>query len=413
MSVGASSSAGHDDPRGARVAAAVALFTPEEREQVLALRRGLHANPELSWQERSTQTRLVAALAHAGITDVRVIADTGLVATIPGTHAGAPVIALRGDTDALPITEETGLPFASHNPGVMHACGHDMHSAWVIAAGILLKRNPAAGEVRLILQPAEEVGEGAAKVIESGALSGVHAIFGGHVDWRFSVGDVVATAGPLAASTDTFEVTFHGRGGHGARPQDTIDPVIGLGAFIMEVQTLVSRRLDPGLPGVVTVGVVQAGIASNVIPERARCAGTIRATTPEARSLLCDGVRALAEGVAATHGLRAEVTLSEGTPPLVNTAQAAAWAQSAASAVLGDDSLKVLATANMGGEDFAFYTERMEGCFMRVGTWSEGRSRAGVHTPRFDPDEQALFVAGAVLAECARTASAVPATTLR
>jgi len=388
------------------VAAAVGLFTAEERDQVIALRRGLHAHPELSWQERGTQTRLVAALAHAGISDVRVIAGTGLVATIPGTRAGAPVIALRGDTDALPITEETGLPFASQNAGVMHACGHDMHSAWAVAAGMLLKKHPAEGEVRLILQPAEEVGEGATKVIESGALDGVHAIFGAHVDWRFTVGEVVATAGPLAASTDTFEVVFHGRGGHGARPQDTLDPVIGLGAFIMEVQTLVSRRLDPGLPGVVTVGVVQAGIASNVIPERARCAGTIRATTPDARKLLCDGVRALADGVAATHGLRAEVTLSEGTPPLVNTEQAATWARAATAAVLGADALRSLATANMGGEDFAFYTERMEGCFMRVGTWSEGRSRSGVHTPRFDPDESALFVAGAVLAECARVASA-------
>lgn len=383
-----------------------AHFTPAQRDQLLALRRDLHANPELSWEEQGTQARLAAALAQAGISDVRRIAGTGLVARIPGTRAGAPVIALRGDIDALPITEETGLAFASHNTGVMHACGHDMHASWAVAAGMLLLQQPAAGEVRLILQPAEEVGEGATRVLESGALDGVSAIFGAHVDWRFAVGEVVATAGPLAASTDTFEVTFHGRGGHGARPQDTIDPVIGLGAFIMEVQTLVSRRLDPGLPGVVTVGVVQAGSAANVIPERARCAGTIRATTPEARALLCDGLRAIADGVAATHRLRAEVKLSEGTPPLVNTAQAAHWAQAAVRTVLGDGALKSLATANMGGEDFAFYTERMEGCFMRIGTWREGRTRAGVHTPRFDPDEEALFVAGAVLAECARVASA-------
>lgn len=387
-------------------AAANARFTPAERGQLLALRRDLHANPELSWEEQGTQARLVAALAQAGITDVKHIAGTGLVARIAGTRPGAPVIALRGDIDALPITEETGLAFTSRNTGVMHSCGHDMHATWAVAAGMLLRRQPAEGEVRLILQPAEEVGEGAARVLASGALDGVAAIFGAHVDWRFTVGEVVATAGPLAASTDTFEVTFHGRGGHGARPQDTIDPVIGLGAFIMEVQTLVSRRLDPGLPGVITVGVVQAGSAANVIPERARCSGTIRATTPEARALLCDGLRSIADGVAATHRLRAEVKLSEGTPPLVNTAQAAAWAQAAVRTVLGEDALTSLNTANMGGEDFAFYTERMEGCFMRIGTWREGRTRAGVHTPRFDPDEEALFVAGAVLAECARTASA-------
>jgi hippurate hydrolase len=388
------------------VARAVAQFTAEERAQLIALRRALHAAPELSWQEAGTQRTLRAALEAAGLTDVREVAGTGLVATIPGTTPGAPVIALRGDIDALPITEETGLPFASAHPGVMHACGHDMHATWTVAAGMLLARQPAAGAVRLVLQPAEEVGEGAAQVLASGALESVRAIFGGHVDWRFPVGAVVATDGPIAASTDTFTVTFHGRGGHGARPQDAIDPIVALAAFVMEVQTLVSRRLDPGWPGVVSVTVLEAGSAANVIPERGRAAGTIRATTPEARTLLCEGVRAVASAVAALHGVRAEVTLSEGTPPLGNAPQAAEWARAAVREVLGDAALAALPTANMGGEDFAFYTERMPGCFLRIGTWREGRSAAGVHTPRFDPDEEALFVGGAVLAACARTASA-------
>jgi len=392
--------------REARVRAVVAGFPEAERAAIIALRRTLHAAPELSWQEQGTQATLRAALHAAGIDDVREIAGTGLVATIPGTRPGAPVIALRGDIDALPISEETGLPFASQRAGVMHACGHDMHAAWAVAAGMALLRAPAAGTVRLILQPAEEVGEGATKVLESGALDGVHAIFGAHVDWRFCVGEVVATAGPLAASTDTFAITFAGRGGHGARPQDTRDPVVGLGAFLMAVQTIVSRRLDPALPGVVSVGMVQAGHAPNVIPESARCSGTIRATVPATRALLCEELTRLAHAVADTHGLSATVTLSEGTPPLVNTPQGAAWAQSAARGLLGERALTSLATTNMGGEDFAFYTERMDGCFMRVGTWREGRSAAGVHTPRFDPDEDALFVAGALLAECARTASA-------
>lgn len=392
--------------RERRVRSAVDQFTPAERELLITLRRTLHANPELSWQERATQATLRNALERAGITDVRAIADTGLVATVPGSLPDGPVVALRGDIDALPIAEETGVPFASKRPGIMHACGHDMHATWAVAAGMLLRRAPALGAVRLILQPAEEVGEGAAKVLESGALDGVRAIFGAHVDWRFSVGEVVATAGPLAASTDSFEVVFHGRGGHGARPQDTIDPVVGLADFIMTAQTLVSRRLDPALPGVVSVGAVEAGVAANVIPETSRCVGTIRATVPASRTLLCDELTRLAHAVAATHRLTATVTLSEGTPPLVNTARGAAWAQAAVSRVLGEQSLTTLATANMGGEDFAFYLERMDGCFMRVGTWREGRSRSGVHTPRFDPDEDALFVAGAILAACAREASA-------
>jgi amidohydrolase len=381
-------------------------FTPEERERIVALRRALHAAPELSWREHATQRTLRAALEASGITQIETVADTGLLATIPGREPGGATVAIRGDIDALPIHEETGLPFASQHPGVMHACGHDMHAAWTVAAGILLARDPAVGAVTLVFQPAEEVGEGAARILASGALDEVQMIFGGHVDWRFRVGEVVATPGPLAASTDTFTIVFHGRGGHGARPQDAIDPIVGLSAFVMAVQTLVSRRLDPGLPGVVTVGAIEAGRAANVIPEQARATGTIRATTPAARALLCDGVRALAESVAVTHGLRAEVTVSEGTPALVNTAGAATIAQAAVRALLGDTALRTLATANMGGEDFACYTERMEGCFLRIGTWSEGRSEAGVHTPRFDPDEEALFVGGAVLAECARRAYA-------
>jgi len=257
-----------------------------------------------------------------------------------------------------------------------------------------------------VLQPAEEVGEGAIRMLAEGALDGVQAIFGGHVDWRFPVGEVVATDGAIAASTDTFEVVFHGRGGHGARPQDARDPIVALAAFVMEAQTLVSRRLDPGLPGVVSVTIAEAGSAANVIPERARAAGTIRATTPAARALLCDGVRAMAESVAALHGVRAVCTPSEGTPPLLNTPTAAAQARAAVREVLGEAALVALPTANMGGEDFAFYTERMPGCFLRIGTLGEGRSTAGVHTPRFDPDETALFVGGAVLAACARSASA-------
>lgn len=381
-------------------------FTPEERAQVLELRRALHQSPELSWQETGTQGRLRAALERAGITAVREVARTGLVARIPGSGGDGPVIALRGDIDALPITEETGLPFASEKPGVMHACGHDMHAAWTVAAGMLLARSPAFGEVRLVLQPAEEVGEGAAKVLASGALDGVEVIFGAHVDWRYALGEVVVDAGPLAASTDTFEIVFHGRGGHGARPQDTMDPVVGLSAFVSDAQTIISRILDPAIPGVITVGVLQAGSAPNVIPESARCAGTIRATTPATRRLLCEELARFANGVAATHRLTATVKIHEGTPPLVNPPRGTGWAQEAARELLGDDALKSLAVANMGGEDFAFYLEKFDGCFMRVGTWSEGLSRSGVHTPRFNPHEDSLFVAGALMAECARKASA-------
>lgn len=383
------------------------------RDQVIEWRRDLHQHPELGNDETRTAQKVADHLRALGLTPKTGIAHTGVTAVLKGARPG-PRIALRADMDALPVTERTGLPFAStvrgeyrgQPVGVMHACGHDMHATWAVGAGMLLARDPALGEVRIVLQPAEEVGEGAAAVLASGALDDCAAIFGAHVDWRFAVGEVVVDAGPLAASTDTFEITFHGRGGHGARPQDTIDPVVGLAAFVGDLQTLVSRRLDPALPGVVSVGVLEAGNAPNVIPESARCAGTIRATTVASRTLLVEEVERLAHAVAAAHLCSATVTMREGTPPLVNPPQGAAWAQQAARALLGDQARRSLATANMGGEDFAFYLERMDGCFMRLGTWREGRARAGVHTPRFDPDEDALLVGAALLAACARVASA-------
>ena len=327
------------------------------------------------------------------------------MATIPGRVTGAPIIALRGDIDALPIAEATGLEYSSEHPGIMHACGHDVHASWAVGAARMLTLAPADGDVRIILQPAEELGAGATAVLESGALEGVAAIFGAHVDRRFAVGEVVAQSGALAASTDTFSVILHGAGAHGARPQESIDPVVGAAALVLALQTIVSRRLDPALPGVVTVGALHAGNASNVIPELAELSGTIRATTPETRALLTGEVERIAQAVAATHRLRAEVVVSDGTPPVVNSVDGAAWAAQAVRDVLGDEALVPLGTTNMGGEDFAFYLEKISGCFLRIGAREAGGDRIAAHSPRFYPAEEALFIGAAVLAQCARVAS--------
>jgi amidohydrolase len=383
-----------------------ASFTAEDRRTLSELRRDLHRHPELSWQERRTQERLARALREGGIADVASVAKTGLIVRVPGRDPMARPVALRGDIDALPITEATGLAFASEVPGVMHACGHDIHASWAVGAALLLSRDPAAGEVRVVLQPAEEVGEGATAVLASGVLDGVRAIFGAHVDRRFAVGEVVAQDGPLSASTDTFVITLHGEGAHGARPQEARDPIVGAAELITALQTIVSRRLDPALPGVVTVGVVQAGRAANVIPESAELSGTLRATTPESRALLIGELERIAHAVASTHRLRAEVRFTEGTPPVVNSREAAAWAREAARAVLGEPALVPLGTSNMGGEDFAFYLERMPGCFLRIGAREAGGEQIAAHSPRFYAAEDALFVGAAVLAQCARGASA-------
>lgn len=382
-----------------------ALFDGGARQALVDLRRALHRHPELSGAEEQTARRLYDALAELRPAQLDRVAGTGVVARFAGRDRGAPPIALRGDIDALPIQEATQLDFTSEVPGVMHACGHDVHATWAVGAARLLASRPAASDVIVVLQPAEETGSGAQAILAAGALDGVRAIFGGHVDRRFAVGQVVADAGPLAASADTFTIELIGRGAHGARPHEAADPVVGAGALIGVLQTIVSRRLNPAHPGVVTIGTVHAGTASNIIPERAKLTGTLRATEPETRTLLLDEVKRLAEATASAYGLRAQVTLELGPPPLVNGEEPASWAREAAGAVLGADAVVPLGFRNMAAEDFACYLETIPGCFLRIGAREVGGVAIPAHSPQFYAAEESIFIGAAVLAESARVAA--------
>lgn len=381
------------------------LFSPELRTRLIQLRRDIHRDPELAFREERTATRLTDALGVLRPKELHRVAGTGVVARIAGRHAHAPVVAIRGDIDALPIHENTNLEYSSRNAGVMHACGHDVHATWAVAAAHLLSERPAAGDVLIVLQPAEEIGKGAQAVMESGALDGVSAIFGAHVDRRFPVGTVVADAGPLAASADTFEIELLGSGAHAARPHEAADPIVGAAALIGALQTIVSRRLDPSRAAVVTVGTISAGSASNVIPDRATMTGTLRATDADTRRLLHEEIRRMADAVATAHRLTAQVTLELGPPPIVNPVEAAAWARRAAIAVLGPEAVVPLGFVNLAAEDFAYYMERMPGCFLRVGAREDGSEAIPAHTPRFYAADESIFIGGAVLAETARVTS--------
>jgi amidohydrolase len=382
------------------------LFPAAFARDITSLRRDLHQNPELSWHEKRTSEQLRRALAAFGIAEIARVADTGLVARVPGRNRSAPVVALRGDIDALPIQENTGLPFASRNAGVMHACGHDVHATWAVGAARLLLDQPANGDVLVVLQPAEALGEGAQAILDSGALDAVRAIFGAHVDRRFQVGQIVAQAGSLAASTDTFQIELTGAGAHGARPHESADPIVGAAALVGAIQTLVSRRLDPAQPGVVTVGTINGGNAANIIPDRVSLTGTIRATDPGTRSLLTSELSRITESMAVAYGLTAAVAFKGGIPPIVNASRPAAWAREAVERLLGASALVPLGTTNMGGEDFAVYMESIPGCFMRIGAREPGGKMIPAHSPAYYASEGALFVGAAVLAEAARVASA-------
>jgi hippurate hydrolase len=381
------------------------LFSPATRDRLLALRRDLHRHPELSLREEKTAQRLhdeLAALKPASLTRV---AGTGVVARFRGKDPGAPVIAVRGDIDALPIQEKTGLDYASQVPGVMHACGHDVHATWAVGAAHLLAANPPAGDVVILLQPGEEEGEGAQRMIEGGALHNVHAVVGAHVDRRFMVGQVLAEAGPVNAAADLFEIELLGTGSHGARPHEGTDPIVGMGSLIGELQTIVSRRLNPATPGVVTVGEARAGSAPNVIPDRAYLSGTIRSFDPDTRALLHQEVQRVAESVAAVHRLTASVKLEKGSPPVVNQERPIGWARRAVMSILGESALARLGFLNMGGEDFAYYLEKVPGCFLRIGAREEGGEVIPAHSSRFYAHDGAIFVGAAVLAETARIAA--------
>lgn len=385
------------------------LFSPELERRLRSLRRSLHRRPELAWREEETRARLAEALEVLAGPDVRTVADTGLVARVGGRDPDLDPVAIRGDIDALPIQEETGLPFASENPGVMHACGHDVHAAWAVGAAALLAADPPASDVRVVLQPAEETGEGARAVLESGALDGVRAIFGGHVDPDVPLGRVVARTGPIAASADFFTIRLRGTGGHAAKPHESRDPVPAVASLISTLYAVTPRRLHPGRPGVVSATVLRAGETANVVPEEAAVRGTIRAAGPEARSALAEEVERVARSVAETHRLEAEVEISEVVPPAVNSSREAERARAAAAELLGTGGVVARDRPTMAGEDFAFYLEQLPGCFLRVGALRPGAEpdpEAGTHTPRFRPAEDSLFVGAAVLARAARLAAA-------
>ena len=391
----------------ARAAERERQCVPAELEQrLIALRRDLHAHPELSFHEERSALTLTEFLDSLDLASIIRVAGTGIVARVPGRNPDGPVVAIRGDIDALPIQEATGLPFASVNDGVMHACGHDVHAAWTAGAAALLRTNPAEGDVLILLQPAEETGKGARALLDSGELSNVQAIFGAHVDRRFTVGEVVAQAGPLAASADTFEIELTGRGAHAARPHEAADPIVTAAALIMALQTVVSRRVNPASPAVLTIGSINAGTAPNVIPSLALLRGTLRAADVATRGILRDELRIIAEHVAAAHRLSARVSIDDGVPPVINSDDAALWAREAAGRTIGDDAVVPLGITNMAAEDFAWYLQTIPGCFLRIGARRPGERFIPAHSPEFDVAEEAIAVGAAVLAESARTASA-------
>ena len=359
--------------------------------RTVELRRTIHRRPELGFEEEATAQLVERELDAHGI-EHRRVARTGVVGRIEGGRAGR-TVALRADMDALPLTEQSGVPFASEVDGKMHACGHDAHTAMLLGAAAVLQSERAqlAGNVVLLFQPAEEGPGGALPMIEAGALDdpAVEAAAMLHVDSRLEVGTVGVTPGPVNASTDELYIIVRGVGGHGAYPHTSVDALPAAAAVVLALQNVVAREVDPLQSAVVSVGTIAGGYRNNIIADEIKMSGTLRAYDAEVRAALETRVRRIVNGIAAAYGATASVELVRGYPPVINDDS---LAQGFSEYLRTHCDLKVERQApTMGGEDFAYFAQRVPGLLVRLGVCSEEAGAVHpIHSPLFRLDERAL-----------------------
>lgn len=369
---------------------------------VIANRRHLHQNPELSFHEENTSAFVASKLDELGIPYKR-MAGNGLVALLKGEKPSEKVVALRGDMDALPITEANDVPYKSKNPGVMHACGHDVHTSSLLGTAHILNqiKSDFGGTVKFIFQPAEEkLPGGASLMIKEGVLENPkpQAVIGQHVMPLIDAGKVGFRAGKYMASTDEIYVTVKGKGGHGAQPQQNIDPVIITAHILTALQQVVSRFADPKSPSVLSFGKVIANGATNVIPNEVYLEGTFRTMDEKWREEAHVKMKKMAEGMAESMGGSCDFEIRKGYPFLINEEKLTAKLRAFAEGYLGKENVLDL-DIWMAAEDFAYYSQVADACFYRLGTRNEERGiTSSVHTPTFDVDESALELSTGLMA---------------
>jgi len=375
--------------------------------QTIERRRHLHAHPELSFQEFETQKYVKAQLEAMGL-KTQEIANTGLIVLIEGRNPTKKVVALRADMDALPIIETNEVAYKSQNPGVMHACGHDVHTSSLLGTAQILHavKDQFEGTVKLLFQPAEEKAPGGASImIKEGALENPKpaGILGQHVATNIPVGKIGFREGMYMASTDELYLTVKGKGGHGAMPDLCVDPIVIASHMIVAMQQIISRNKNPRLPSVLTFGKIEGLGATNVIPNEVKIQGTFRAMDEEWRAEGLAKMKKLAEGIAEAMGGSAEFEVLKGYPFLQNNPELTRRMKSAAIEFMGEENVIDL-DIWMAGEDFAFYTHHVDACFYRLGIRNEEKGIInGVHTPNFDIDETALHHGPGLMAYLALT----------
>ncbi len=373
------------------------------KQEVIDLRRHLHAHPELSFKEYETAAFVAEKLKEIGINEIESKATTGWSALIRGKNPEKKVVALRADMDALPISEANEVPYKSQNPGVMHACGHDAHTASLLGAAKILNevRDQFEGTIKLIFQPGEEIIPGGAslmikdKVLENPRPN---SILGQHVMPMIPAGKVGFRSGLYMASTDELYLTIKGKGGHGAMPETFIDPVLISAHLLVALQQIVSRVANPKIPSVLSFGRVEALGATNIIPNEVKIQGTFRTLDETWRAKAHEKMRQIAEGIVEGMGGQLDFEIRKGYPFLKNEPALTARSVEAARAYLGAENVLDL-DIWMAAEDFAFFSQEVDGCFYRLGTRNEARGiTSGVHTSTFDIEEEALEIGAGLMA---------------
>lgn len=362
------------------------------KQRIVETRRDLHAHPELSWQEQRTQQVILERLGTLGLDDVRPIARTGATALFAGAQPG-PAVLWRADIDGLPIPEKSGVPFASENDGVMHACGHDTHVAIALGLAEVMahRTTDLSGHVRFLFQPAEESAGGAPECISEGVLEHPHVerVLGLHIAADVPLGAINVAPGPFFAAPTAFRITIIGRGGHAASPHQAIDSVVVAAHVVTALQTVVSRSMSPAEAAVLTVGKIAAGFRGNVIAESATMTGTIRSYTDPVRELMLARAEEIVAGVCAAFGAEFRFEHNTSCPPLVNDPAVTGFVIDEARRFFGND--RIFGLPSMGADDMACYLRERPGCYFWLGARNEARGIAGRHhDPGFIVDEAAL-----------------------
>jgi amidohydrolase len=367
-------------------------------QQLINWRREIHQDPELGFQEYHTADRVCKTLKALGYRVRTGVGKTGVVGDI---GEGSPMVAVRADMDALPLLEANEVPYVSRNPGIMHACGHDAHVAIALGTATLLAKQKLPGAVRFLFQPAEEVGDedgisGAPRMIEDGAMEGVDSVIALHMDPDINAGDVTIDEGLVSAGVDTFYATILGKGGHGAAPEETVDPIYLAGLIVLALNGIVSRKLSPIDPSVVSLGSIKGGDASNVIPDRVELMGTLRFITTEVQKKIHQELHQ-ALGISRALGGDYELKLEIGYPPMLNNKDVSQVMREVADDVLGKGH-NIPQRGNMGAEDFGFFCKMAPGAMYSHGCRIEGDQRIA-HSPTYDIDERSLPFGVAMLSE--------------